>query len=92
MTYRLVLGYKQAMESRGCLVRFKKTTTFDQIALLTQLPQIPQFIAPVQSLWNYMIDVHLAFCLTAYLATSITLEHHLSDLTPSSCAATCPVA
>jgi hypothetical protein len=92
MTYRLVLGYKHPMESRGCLVRFKKTTTFDQIALLTQLPQIPQFIAPVQSLWNHMIDVHLAFCLATHLATTITLEHHLSDLTPSSCAATFPVA
>jgi hypothetical protein len=92
MTYRLVLGYKHPMESRGCLVRFKKTTTFDQIALLTQLPQIPQFIAPVQPLWNYMINVHLAFRLTAYLAATITLEHHLSDLTPSGCATTCPVA
>jgi hypothetical protein len=91
MTYRLVLGYKETMESRGCLVRFKKTTTFDQIALLTQLPQIPQFIAPVQSLWNHMINVHLAFGLATHLAASITLEHHLSDLTPSSCASTFPV-
>jgi hypothetical protein len=92
MTYRLVLGYKETMESRGCLVRLKKTTTFDQIALLTQLPQIPQFIASVQSFWNHMINVHLAFRLTTHLATSITLEHHLSDLTPSSCAAAFPVA
>jgi hypothetical protein len=45
MTYRFVLGYKQAMESRGCSVRFKKTPTFAQIALLAQLPQIPDFIA-----------------------------------------------
>jgi hypothetical protein len=56
------------------------------------LPQIPQFIAPVQSLWNYMIDVHLAFGLAAYLATTITLEHHLSDFTPARCATTFPVA
>jgi hypothetical protein len=80
------------MESRGCPVRFKKTTTFDQIALLTQLPQIPQFIAPVQSLRYHMIDVHLAFGLPTHLATSITLEHHLSNLTPTSCAATFPIA
>jgi hypothetical protein len=73
MTYRLVLGYKETMESRGCLVRLKKTTTFDQIAFLTQLPQIPQFIAPVQLLWNHMINVHLAFGLATHLATSITL-------------------
>jgi hypothetical protein len=59
---------------------------------LTQLPQIPQFIASVQSLWDYVIDVHLAFSLATHLATTITLEHHLSDLTPSSCAATCPIA
>jgi hypothetical protein len=80
------------MESRGCLVRFKKTTTFDQIALLTQLPQIPQFIASVQSLRDYVIDVHLTFGLATHLATSITLEHHLSNLTPSRCATTCPIA
>ena len=80
------------MESRGCLVRFKKTTTFDQIALLTQLPQIPQFIAPIKPLRYHMINVHLAFSLATYLATSITLQHHLSDLTPPRCAATFPVA
>jgi hypothetical protein len=61
------------MESRGCSFHAKKATTFDQIAFLTQLPQIPQFITPVQSLWNYMIDVHLAFSLATHLATAVTL-------------------
>ena len=80
------------MESRGCLVRFKKTTTFDQIALLAQLPQIPQFIAPVQSLWNHMIDVHWAFSLPTHLTTSITLQYSFSYLTPTAGAAAFPVA
>jgi hypothetical protein len=39
-----------------------------------------------------MINVHLAFRLTAYLATTITLEHHLSYFTPPRCATTFPVA
>jgi hypothetical protein len=91
MTYRLILGYKQAMESRGCLIRFKKMTTFDQIAFLTQLPQIPQFIAPIKPLRYHMINVHLAFGLATYLTATITLNNHLSDLTPTSCAATFPI-
>jgi hypothetical protein len=91
MTYRLVLGYKETMESRGCLVCFKKTTTFDQIAFLTQLPQIPQFIASIKPLRYHMINVHLAFGLATHLTATITLEHHLSDLTPTSCAATFPI-
>jgi hypothetical protein len=78
------------MESRGCQTRFKKTTTFDQIALLTQLPQIPQFIAPVQSLWYHMINVHWAVSLATHLATAITLEHSFSQFTPTACASTFP--
>jgi hypothetical protein len=39
-----------------------------------------------------MINVHLAFGLATHLATSITLQNSFSDLTPSSCAATFPVA
>jgi hypothetical protein len=73
MTYRVVLGYKETMESRGCQTAFKKMTTFDQIALLAQLPQIPQFITSVQTLWNHMINVHLAFGLATHLTTPITL-------------------
>jgi len=84
MTYRLVLGYKQAMESRGCPVRFKKTTTFAQIALLAHLLQIPHFIAPTQSFRNYMIDVHWAFGRATLLARSIALEHSFSSFSPSS--------
>jgi hypothetical protein len=73
MTYRLVLGYKQAMESRGCPVRLKKTTTFAQIALLTHLLQIPHFIASTKPLWYHMIDVHWAFRCATLLTRSITL-------------------
>jgi hypothetical protein len=90
MTYRFVLGYKQAMESRGCSIRLKKTTAFAQIAFCTQLPQIPDFIASTQSLGNHMINVHCAFCLSTHLAASITLEHSFSDLTPTACASTFP--
>ena len=78
------------MESRGCLIRFKKTPTFAQIALLTQLPQIPNFIAAVQSLWYHMINVHWAFSLATHLTASITLEHSFSQLTPTGGAATFP--
>ena len=92
MTYRVVLGYKETMESRGCLVRFKKTTTFDQIALLTQLPEIPQFIAPIKPLRYHMINVHRAFGLPTHLTASITLQYGFSDLTPTAGAAAFPVA
>jgi hypothetical protein len=39
-----------------------------------------------------MINVHLAFCLAAHLAASITLQYSFSDLTPTRCAAAFPVA
>jgi hypothetical protein len=57
---------------------------------LTQLPQIPHFIASTKPLWDHMIDVHLAFGLTTLLATAISLHHHLSDLTPTPCASAFP--
>lgn len=78
------------MESRGCSIRFKKTTTFDQIAFLTQLPQIPNFIASTKPFRDHMIDVHLAFTLATHLTTAITLDDLLSDLTPTAGAATFP--
>jgi hypothetical protein len=84
MTYRFVLGYKQAMESRGCPVRLKKTTTFAQIALLTHLLQIPHFIISTESLWYDMIDVHWAFGCAALLARPISFEHSFSSFSPSS--------
>jgi hypothetical protein len=61
------------MESRGCSVRFKKTPTFAQIAVLAQLPQIPQFITSIQTLRNDMIDVHGTFGLPTLLTASVTL-------------------
>jgi hypothetical protein len=57
---------------------------------LTQLPQIPHFIASTKPLWDHMIDVHLAFSLATLLATAIALDHHLSDLTPTPCTTTFP--
>jgi hypothetical protein len=84
MTYRAVLGYKQAMESRGCPVRFKKTTTFAQIALLAHLLQIPHFIAPTESFRYHMINVHWAFGCSTLLTRSIALEHSFSGFSPSS--------
>jgi hypothetical protein len=57
---------------------------------LTQLPQIPHFIASTKPLWDHMINVHLAFSLATLLATAIALDHHLSDLTPTPCATAFP--
>jgi hypothetical protein len=37
-----------------------------------------------------MIDVHLAFGLATLLATAISLDHHLSNLTPTPRAAAFP--
>jgi hypothetical protein len=39
-----------------------------------------------------MINVHLAVSLATHLTASITLQYSFSDLTPSSGAATFPVA
>jgi hypothetical protein len=39
-----------------------------------------------------MINVHLTFCLATHLATSITVEHSFSQLTPTAGAAAFPVA
>jgi hypothetical protein len=61
------------MESRGCSVRLKKSPTFAQITVFAQLPQIPHFIASTKPFRNYVIHMHLAFCLTTQLATPITL-------------------
>jgi hypothetical protein len=57
---------------------------------LTQLPQIPHFIASTKPLWDHMINVHCAFNLPTLLATAIALENHFSDLTPPPCAAAFP--
>jgi hypothetical protein len=48
------------------------------------LPQIPQLIASIKPLWDDVINVHLAFRLSTQLATTITLQHLLSELSPSS--------
>jgi hypothetical protein len=57
---------------------------------LAQLPQIPHLIASTEPFRDDVINVHLAFSLATHLATSITPEHHLSDSTPSACAAAFP--
>jgi len=61
------------MESRGCKSVLKKTASFAQIAVLAQLPQIPDFISSTKPLWNYMINVHWAFSLATCLTASISL-------------------
>ena len=71
------------MESRGCRFIIKKPTPFAQIAHLTQLTQIPFIIAPVQSLWNDVIDVHCTLCGATYLTASISGQYALSDDPPS---------
>jgi len=61
------------MESRGCSIRLKKPTTFAQITVLAQLPQIPYFIASREPFRYYMVNVHRTFGLPALLAATVTL-------------------
>jgi hypothetical protein len=46
------------------------------------LTQIPLIVASVQSLWNDVIDVHLALCRATYLTASIPQQYALSDDAP----------
>jgi hypothetical protein len=70
------------MESRGCKSITKKPTPFAQIAVLAQLTQIPFIITAIESLWNDVIDVHLAFCRATYLTAPIPKQYTLSDDAP----------
>ena len=70
------------MESRGCKCITKKPTPFAQIAVLAQLTQIPFVITAIESLWNDVVDVHLALCRATYLTASISQQYTLSDDAP----------